>query len=54
MINQNTFISRFNVSPHKFDGNFDNYSKGSELSSKMFKILRDLESDAGGGVITGT
>ena len=27
MVNQNTFISRFNVSPHKFGGNFDNYSK---------------------------
>jgi len=53
MINQNTILSSFNVPLCKFDSNFDNHSKGSEQSSKMFKILSVLESDIGGGVITG-
>jgi len=54
MVNQNTFLSSFNVPLCKFDGNFDNYLKGLEQSSKMFKILRVFELDIGGGVITGT
>ena len=54
MINENTILSSFNVPLCKFDGNFDNHSKCLEQSSKMFKILRALESDIGGGVITGT
>lgn len=54
MINQNTILSIFNIPFCKFDGNFDNHSKCLEQSSKMFKILRVLESDIGGGVIAGT